>query len=162
MNRRRFPNQRLRPVAAQAREATSKTDAVRQALAAGFEGPQEGTAYIRQEFMAWSDVASSTLTPQEGTAYIRQEFGIEIAPSHFSAVKSQLKKKGGTGAADGRKGKRGRPKGSKSQAVEGYLAPPPRPTASGGSDLLDAMEAMKPLIAQYGADQVKRIVDLLG
>jgi hypothetical protein len=132
------PEPKASPKAAPAREATSKTDAVRQALAAGFEGPQEGTAYIRQEF------------------------GIEIAPPHFSAVKSQLKKKGGTGAADGRKGKRGRPKGSTSKAVEGYLAPPPKPVASGGSDLLDAMEAMKPLIAQYGADQVKRIVDLLG
>ena len=132
------PDPKAAPKAAPAREVASKTDAVRQALAAGFDGPQEGTAYIRQEF------------------------GIEIAPSHFSAVNSQLKKKAGTDAADGRKGKRGRPKGSTSKAVEGYLAPPPRPAASGGSDLLDAMEAMKPLIAQYGADQVKRIVDLLG
>ena len=132
------PEPKAAPKAVPTREAASKTDAVRQALAAGFEGPQEGTAYIRQEF------------------------GIEIAPPHFSAVKSQLKKKGDSGAADGRKGKRGRPKGSTSKAVEGYLAPPPKPAASGGSDLLDAMEAMKPLIAQYGADQVKRIVDLLG
>jgi hypothetical protein len=132
------PEPKAAPKGAPAREAASKTDAIRQALGAGFDGPQEGTAYIRQEF------------------------GIEIAPSHFSAVKSQLKKKASTGVADGRKGKRGRPKGSTSQAVEGYLAPPPSPAASGGSDLLDAMEAMKPLIAQYGADQVKRIVDLLG
>src|SRR5690349_9721936 len=48
----------------------SKSEAIRRALAAGFEGPQEGTAYIRKEF------------------------GIEIAPGHFSAVKATEKKKG--------------------------------------------------------------------
>ena len=47
------------------------------------------------------------------------------------------------------------------QAVEGYLAPPSFPD-DGGIDLLDAMEAMKPLIASLGAEKVKRIVDLLG
>ena len=29
-------------------------------------------------------------------------------------------------------------------------------------DRIDTLEALKPLIAQYGADKVKRIVDLLG
>ena len=119
------------------RKVASKAEAVRQALSAGFEGPQEGTAYIRQEF------------------------GIEMAPQHFSAVKSQLKKKLDSGTPAVRKG-RGRPKGSKSQAVQGYLAPPPKPPADGGADLIDTLEALKPLIAQYGADKVKRIVDLLG
>jgi hypothetical protein len=109
----------------------SKADAVRAALAAGFEGPQDGTAYIRKEF------------------------GIEIAPQHFSAVKSQLKK-----AAGAPKGKPGRkPKA----AIDGYLAPPPkRHSRDGQPDLLAAMEAMKPLVESLGVDTVKRLADLLG
>jgi hypothetical protein len=116
--------------------ARSKSDAVRQALAAGFEGPMEGTAYIRKEF------------------------GIEIAPQHFSSVKSQLKKRNDIAATKGKV--QAKPKAA-SQAIEGYLAPPPKPHSSGSKpDLLDAIEAMKPLVASLGADKVKRIVDLLG
>src|SRR5258708_5095599 len=99
----------------------SKSEAIRRALAAGFEGPQEGTAYIRKEF------------------------GIEIAPGHFSAVKATEKKKGKMAA----KGKPGRkPKEAPSQGVEGYLAPPPKAqTVDSQAELLAAMEAMKPLVA---------------
>jgi hypothetical protein len=46
-------------------------------------------------------------------------------------------------------------------AVEGYVAPP-KLEAKGDGDLLDALEAMKPLVDKLGADKVKRIVDLLG
>jgi hypothetical protein len=35
-------------------------------------------------------------------------------------------------------------------------------TEKAGSELLDAMEAMKPLVSSLGKKQVKRIVDLLG
>jgi hypothetical protein len=116
-------------------KAMSKAEAIRRALAAGFEGPQEGTAYIRKEF------------------------GIEVAPQHFSATKSQLKSREGSKKP---KGKPGRKPKAASQGVEGYLAPPQKPEPIGGSDLLDAMEVMKPLVASLGKEQVKRIVDLLG
>lgn len=113
----------------------TKTEAIRRALAAGHEGPQEGTAYIRREF------------------------GIEIAPQHFSATKSQLKSREAS-----KKVKPGRkPKAASSQGVEGYLAPPPKAAPAGEqTDLLAAMEAMKPLVEALGADKVHRIVDLLG
>jgi hypothetical protein len=111
----------------------SKTEAVRRALADGFDGPQEGTAYIRKEF------------------------GIEIAPQHFSAVKSQIKKREGSAAPKGKPGR----KPKQPAASDGYLAPPKAP-ADGGPDLLDSLESLKPLIAQYGAERVKRMVDLLG
>ena len=56
-----------------------------------------------------------------------------------------------------------KPKAAPSQAVEGYLSAPPKQRGTGAEpDLLDAMEAMKPLVASLGADKVKRIVDLLG
>ena len=57
----------------------SKSEAVRLALAAGFEGPQKGTAYIRKAF------------------------GIEITPSLFLAVKATERKRNWT-----RNGKPGR------------------------------------------------------
>ena len=48
-------------------EIVSKADAARAALKEGIEGPQEAVAFIRKRF------------------------GIEMAPQHFSAVKSQIK-----------------------------------------------------------------------
>jgi hypothetical protein len=88
-------------------------------------------------------------------AFIRKRFGIEMGPQHFSAVKSQFKRQGGPP-----RGKRGRkPK----QAVEGYLAPPPRQRqVDGETGLLSAMEAMKPLVESLGVEKVKRIAELLG
>jgi hypothetical protein len=35
-------------------------------------------------------------------------------------------------------------------------------TEKAGSELLEVMEAMKPLVASLGKEQVKRIIDLLG
>ena len=93
--------------------------------------------------------------PSEAVAYIKESFGIDMNPQHFSAIKSQYRKK---------QAKRGRkPKEATDQGVEGYLAPPPEQRAIGGEgDLLAAMEAMKPLVESLGKEQVKRIVDLLG
>ena len=97
--------------------------------------------------------------PREAAAYIKKTFGIDMSPQHFSAVKSQVKKR----EADGTPmGKRGRKPKAASQAVDGYMAPPPKRRSDGEGDLIDSLETLKPLIAQYGADTVKRLVDLLG
>jgi hypothetical protein len=95
---------------------------------------------------------------EDGVAFVKKRYGIVVTKPHFSAIKSQYKRR--EGAPKGRPGRK--PKPSQKQAVEGYLAPPSTPPAAGGSDLLDAMEAMKPLVASLGKEQVKRIVDLLG
>jgi hypothetical protein len=109
----------------------SKAEAVRRALAQGKESPADGVAFIRERF------------------------GLEMAPQHFSAVKSQQRRKEGTTP----RGKRGR----KSRAdVEGYVAPPPATRHDGETDLIESLERLKPLIAQYGAEKVHRLVDLLG
>jgi hypothetical protein len=111
-------------------EAVSKAQAVRAAIDAGMRAPTEGVAFVKTRY------------------------GIDVSKPHFSAIKSNYKKK-----AAGPKGQPGRkPKGT----IEGYLAPPPKPALNGEPDLLDAMEAMKPLVASLGPDKVKRIVDLLG
>ena len=44
----------------------------------------------------------------------------------------------------------------------GLPGPAAKAGTTGGSELLDAMEAMKPLVGSLGKEQVKRIVDLLG
>ena len=96
--------------------------------------------------------------PQAAVAFIKKRFGIEMNPQYFSAVKSQFKKKAGE-APEGKPGRE--PKAVPGQAVEGYPPPSPKQPAAGDGDLLDAMAAMKPLIASLGADKVKKIVDLL-
>ena len=94
-------------------------------------------------------------SPGAGVDYVQTHYGLEITKPHFSAIKSQYKK-----ALAKRKGKVGRPPKT---SFDGYLAPPPpRSKDIGESDLLIAMEAMKPFVDSLGADKVKRIVDLLG
>jgi hypothetical protein len=125
------PEEAAVPPGPQDKGSISKSESARQAIAAGLESPEEATEFIRKKF------------------------GIEMSKPHFSAVKSQLKKREGGAKPKGRSGRK--PKA----AVEGYLAPPPKIVPTGEGDLLDAMEVMKPLIASLGPEKVKRIVDLL-
>jgi hypothetical protein len=118
-------------------ERISKAEAIRRVMADGIDNPSLGS--------------------QE----IKKRFGIEVTPQHFSATKAQMKSRAGSKTPKGKPGRK--PKAAApSQSVEGYLAPPPKPARTGGSELLDAMEAMKPLVASLGKEQVMRIVDLLG
>lgn len=119
-------------------KAISKTEAIRRAVAAGME------------------------TPEDGIDFILKNFGLDLSRQHFSATRSKLRSKEAEGKPA--KGKPGRkPKAAPSQAVEGYLAPPPKPHAAGEQpDLLAAIEAMKPLVEALGKAQAHRIVDLLG
>ncbi len=113
----------------------SKTDAIRAAVAQGYESPGDGVDFIKKRF------------------------GLEMSKQHFSATKSKLKT---TGDSRSKKASQAStPAKKKAVPVEGYLAPPEQP-AGGDGNLLDALEAIKPLIAQHGAESVKRMVDLLG
>lgn len=111
----------------------SKTEAVRRALAAGAR------------------------TPEEGVAFVRRNFGIAMSKLHFSSSKSLLKKK--AGGQNGRPGRRPGLHEVLDRALASSPAPPPDPAGRG--DLLDAMEALKPLVARWGTAKVKRLVDLL-
>lgn len=113
------------------RMPTSKSDAVRMAIAAGFD------------------------TPQIGAGYIRSQFGLDITPEHFSAVKSADKKK--VLAESPASKTRRKPK----VGVEDEPARTARPAKKAGTDLIAAIETMTPLVAALGADKVKRIADLL-
>ena len=112
----------------------SKTDAIRAAVAEGIESPGDGVDFIRRRF------------------------GIEMSKGHFSATKSKLK------SAEGAKKpppKAASKSSTKPQPVGDYQTPPEQPAGRDGN-LLDALEAMKPLVASLGKEQVKRMVDLLG
>jgi hypothetical protein len=83
--------------------------------------------------------------------FAQTRYGLEITKQQASIYKSKEKMKA-VSSKPGRKPK---------AAVEGYLAPP-KSEAKGDGDLIDALEALKPLIAQYGVDKVKRLVEVLG
>jgi hypothetical protein len=125
----------------------------------GQETPSPVAKPVKKVDAAKAALNAGIDSPQLAVAYIAQHYGIELLPQHFSAIKSQLKKKQGLAEPAAKRGPK--PKGA--AAVEGYLAPPPTlQPVTGEPDLLAAMETMKPLIAALGAEKVKRIVDLLG
>ena len=114
---------------------------------------EEDDASISKSAAARAALDAGIESPEKAVEFIRSQFGIEMSRQHFSTVKSQTKKKQGY-----TKSKRGR-KPKAANYVEGYLAPPP----SGRRDnLIESLETLKPLVAQFGAEKVKRLVDLLG
>ena len=103
-------------------------------------------------------IGASRTTSPRGRIFFRKSSGIEVSRQYLSATSSQIKSKFRKAAErPGRKCKE-----APSQADEGSLAPPPKPAPTGGSRLPGAMEALKPLVASLGKEQVKRIVDLPG
>jgi hypothetical protein len=112
----------------------SKADACRAALAAGIEDAEKAQAF--------------TLS----------KFGVEIKATDFALYKSKAKQGAATAAP---KGKPGRKPKAAAPLVENYVAPPVKPKAAGEPDVLLALESVKELLATYGADKVRRIVDLL-
>jgi hypothetical protein len=99
--------------------------------------------------------------PSEAVAWIRSTYGMDLGAQHFSAIKSQLKKKDEKGSKRHAAPKPGR--GSKAVAAGPAVSPSSsEPEPAGGDDLLEALGAIKPLIAQFGAEKVKKMVDLLG
>jgi hypothetical protein len=95
-------------------------------------------------------LAAGHQMPVEAVTYILAEFGIEVRPQYFSNVKLEMAK----GAPKPRGGVA--PQSSPTIAEEQSA---PRPRA--GADLLEAIETLKPLVAEMGVENTKRIVDLL-
>lgn len=98
-------------------------------------------------------IAADVKKPAEGVAYVLEHFGIEMDNKTFSLYRSQQKIRDAKQATGTPKGKPGR----KPKSVDGSTS-----VRTGNTNLLSAMEAMKPLVESLGKDQVKRIVDLIG
>jgi hypothetical protein len=116
-------------------EATvTKADAVRQALANGKEGPEEGTDYIRDEF------------------------GIEMTRQMFSSYKAQEKARDAKQGASAPKGRPGRKPASVAQLDQ--VVKTIQPTM--GSGVVGDLAAIKHLVERLGVEEVKQIADLFG
>jgi hypothetical protein len=113
----------------------SKAEAVRTAISAGKESPD--------------DIHD----------FVLSKFGHDIPTRTISAYKAQAKARAAKKGAP--KGKPGRKPKVAAPVSNGYVAPPEKPKAAGEPDVLLALEGVKELMATYGADKVRRIVDLL-
>lgn len=140
-----------------ARKASSRQEEVREAV-----DSQPSQKAITKAAAVRRMLAEGIENPAIGSETIKDRFGIDVTPQQFSAARSQMKSR--EALKQGKPAKRGRkPKEASSQAIEGYLAPPPSTEAVDGRlELLAAMEMMKPLIASLGKEEAHRIVDLLG
>ena len=135
------------------------------------QGSTEGGAKLsRAQSRAADDVkgrcrkaalAEGLESPEAATDFIRKHpFGIEIGPQHFSATKSQLKRREGGGAPEGKRA-------DERKAGPGSDTRFPACTRGSGSGQQSAGPAghagsCQELVEQHGADRVKRMVDLLG
>ena len=99
--------------------------------------------------------------PVEAVAYIKRQFGIDMDPQRFSSIKSNYRKAQG----EAKPGKAA----SRTGTGAGRSPPPPsratshrRPSKRTEGTCSTPSKRLKPLIAQHGADKLKRMVDLLG
>ena len=103
---------------------------------------------------ARATLAEGIDVPRKASAYIKQKYGIDISPQQFSAEKCRLKTRGVDPAHSLK---------HDLTASKVAIFPSKAQRSSGGEiNLLEALETMKPLIEQLGAEKVKRMVDLLG
>lgn len=98
-------------------------------------------------------LAAGYSVPKQASAWIRERFGLDVSPQQFSAEKSRIKLRTGGSTAFFAGG---------SSSSQGNPLLTTRQNFYGQPDLLQALEVMKPLIEQMGAEKVKRMVDLLG
>ena len=123
------------------------------------EAETDSPGSINQADLVRKAVAAGHEKPKTGVPYIKQHFGADIDPKYYSVAKSQLKKREAKASFTPEPAKRG-PK-PKAPAIENYVAPPEKPKAAGEPDVLLALEGVKELVQQFGADRVKRMVDII-
>lgn len=106
-------------------------------------------------------LADGVTKPQDGVEYVREKFGLEMTAQAFSATKSLLRKKGGEGAGSGREARAAAPAEQTlpGGGVNGGNGHVPR---NGSPDPVDLARQVKQLVAQYGAQAVKDMADVLG
>jgi hypothetical protein len=122
------------------------------------ETPRKGA--ITQSGAARAALEKGYEKPAEAVAYIKNTFGIDMNPQYFSAIKTRTKDLHEAAPPKPAPARRGQK--AKAARVEGYLAPPEKPKVAGEPDVLLALEGVKELVSQFGADKLKRMIDLLG
>lgn len=114
------------------------------------EAPVESGSDISNAQAVRNAMAEGLDDISEIDAYVRDNYGKDIPRQQISAYKSQTRRKAGEAPTRGR-----RPRA----AVEGYLAPPTRSKNDG--DLIETLQALKPLVAKVGVENVKKLAELL-
>jgi hypothetical protein len=110
-----------------------------------FSAKPEAAKAVSKADAVRAALADGIESPSDIAAFIKSRYGIEMARQMISSYKAQLRKRDAERAPQ-----------SKQIVIVA------KPAAKSESDLLGALEAIKPLVDQYGADKVKRIVDLMG
>lgn len=121
------------------------------------ESESDASLLARHQVMSKASAVRAALNdgvdvPKQASLYIKQKYGMDISPQQFSAEKSRIKLRSG-GAM---------PLAYQSASASNGASGTPRFAQGGQTDLLQALEMIKPLIEQLGAEKVKRMVDLLG
>lgn len=127
----------------------SKTAAVEPEIVE--EAPPESGADISNAQAVRNALAEGLDDISDIDSYVRDNYGKDIPRQQISAYKSQTRRKAGEEPT--RRGRRPR------AAVEGYLAPPTRSQNDG--DLIETLQALKPLVAKVGVENVKKLAELL-
>lgn len=115
------------------------------------EAPAESGADISNAQAVRNAMAEGLDDIDSIDAYLRDNYGKDVPRQQISAYKSQTRRKAGEATT-----RRGRPPRA---AVEGYLAPPTRSKNDG--DLIETLQALKPLVAKVGVENVKKLAELL-
>jgi hypothetical protein len=93
------------------------------------------------------------------------KFGHDIPNQMVSSYKAQEKArqaKKEAAAPKAEPAKRGLKPKAATPVVDGYVAPPVKPKAASEPDMLLALEGIKELVGQFGAEKLKRMVDIIG
>jgi hypothetical protein len=120
--------------------------------AATSEPAQNGTPAVKTKADAFrAAMAQGIESPKAISEYVKTTYGMEMSAGMVSAYKSQEKNKGKKKA-----------KAEKAQRAPKMAAPVGGGNGGGnvGNGLMDQLEAIKGLVKNLGADQVKRMVDL--
>lgn len=92
-------------------------------------------------------LAEGLESPSDIVRFVKARFGIDMPKQMVSAYKANEKR---------------REQGHMAPQQKPQTTTAAKPAANGEPDLLGALEMIKPLVEQYGAAKVKRIVDLMG
>lgn len=124
--------------------------------ASGTEANAAESAPITKMEAVRRALAEGKVSTSDGVAFVKATFGIDMTPKHFSTYQSKLR-------LGGRKSKKRRKPGPKPVAAARKGSAAPTPVVTRDSRIaLDALRQVQALCDAYGADTVKKLVDLLG
>ncbi len=125
------------------------------------EVPKAGGKAISKAEAVRDALAHGEDSPEEGTRYIKNTHGIDITRQMFSSYKAQQKARDAKKQGDAEPAPAAPTSRKRAATIDGFLSSPSMAHPA-DNNLIESLEALKPLIAQYGPDKVKRLVDLLG